>query len=98
MCAWQKLSDLFKTLMPYIAQLPGSEKIGKFLPGTHIPIVDNRIIMKEQPDYVVILEVYGRETVLQDAGFLHAYHLIETIPTDLYGSQGMLVFRRMTAP
>ena len=44
-----------KTLMPYIAQLPGSEKIGKFLPGTHIPIVDNKIIMKEKPDYVVVL-------------------------------------------
>ncbi len=43
------------TLLPYITQLPGSEKIGKFLPGTHIPIVDNRILLKERPEYVVVL-------------------------------------------
>lgn len=44
-----------KTLMPYIAQLPESEKAGKYLPGAHIPIVDNKIILEEQPDYIVIL-------------------------------------------
>ncbi|KKQ64169.1 MAG: hypothetical protein US84_C0002G0201, partial [Candidatus Falkowbacteria bacterium GW2011_GWF1_38_22] len=43
------------TLVPYISQLPGSEKIGKYLPGTHVPIVDNKIIMKDQPDYIIIL-------------------------------------------
>lgn len=42
-------------LMPYIAQLPESEKVGKYLPGTHIPIVCNEIILREQPEYVVIL-------------------------------------------
>ena len=42
-------------LLPYVAQLPGSEKIGKYMPGTHIPIVDNEVILREQPDYVVIL-------------------------------------------
>jgi hypothetical protein len=51
-----------------------------------------------RPDYVVVLEVYGRETILKDPPFLHAYQLIEMIPTDLYGSQGMLVFRRMSPP
>lgn len=55
-----------KTLMPYIAQLPGSEKIGKFLPGTHIPIVDNRIIMKEQPDYVVILAWHYGDYIMKN--------------------------------
>lgn len=42
-------------LLPYVAQLPESEKVGLYLPGTHTPVVDNAIIMKEQPDYVVIL-------------------------------------------
>ncbi|MBX4189724.1 class I SAM-dependent methyltransferase [Candidatus Parcubacteria bacterium] len=42
-------------LMPYIAQLPESEKVGKYLPGTHIPVVANDIILKEKPDYVVVL-------------------------------------------
>jgi len=55
-----------KTLMPYIAQLPGSEKVGKFMPGTHIPIVDNSIIMKEQPDYVVILAWHYADFIMKN--------------------------------
>jgi hypothetical protein len=43
------------TLIPYISQLSGSEKVGKYLPGTHVPIVDNKIILKDKPDYIVIL-------------------------------------------
>lgn len=44
-----------KGLVPYISQLPESEKVGMYLPGTHIPVVDNKIIMKEKPDYIVVL-------------------------------------------
>ena len=55
-----------KTLMPYIAQLPGSEKIGKFMPGTHIPVVDNSILMKEQPDYVVILAWHYGDYIMKN--------------------------------
>ena len=55
-----------KTLMPYIAQLPGSEKVGKFMPGTHIPIVDNSIIMKEKPDYVVILAWHYGDYIMKN--------------------------------
>jgi arabinofuranosyltransferase len=47
------------------------------------------------PDYLVMLEVYGRETLLKDPAFLHQYVLENRIPTDLYGSRGMLVFRRV---
>jgi hypothetical protein len=54
-----------KTLIPYIAQLPGSEKIGKYLPGTHIPIVDNSIILKEQPDYIVILAWHYGDYIME---------------------------------
>lgn len=42
-------------LLSYVAQIPESEKVGKYVPGTHIPIVPNHIILKEQPDYIVIL-------------------------------------------
>lgn len=42
-------------LMPYIAEQPTSLKLGKFLPGRHIPIVENSILIKEQPDFVVLL-------------------------------------------
>lgn len=42
-------------LMPYIAEQPTSLKLGKYLPGRHIPIVENSILVKEQPDFVVLL-------------------------------------------
>jgi hypothetical protein len=45
-----------------------------------------------RPDYVVVLEVYGRETILKDPRFLHAYQLIETVPTDLYAAGGCSSF------
>jgi hypothetical protein len=55
-----------KTLLPYIAQLPGSEKVGKYMPGTHIPIVDNKIILEEQPDYVVILAWHYGDYIMKN--------------------------------
>jgi hypothetical protein len=53
-------------LLPYIAQLPDSEKVGKYLPGTRIPIVDNEIILKEQPDYIVILAWHYAEYIVSE--------------------------------
>ncbi len=47
-----------------------------------------------RPDYLVILEVYGRNGLLIDPTFQREYELMETIPTDIYGSDGMLVYRR----
>jgi len=55
-----------KYLMPYIAQLPNSEKVGKYMPGTNIPIVDNKIILKEQPDYIVILAWHYAEYIIKN--------------------------------
>jgi hypothetical protein len=50
------------------------------------------------PDYVVILEVYGRLGLLIDVRFEQAYELVQKIPTDIYGSDGMLVFARKATP
>ena len=44
-----------KDLMPYLAEQSTSLKLGKYLPGLHIPVVDNKILIDEQPDYVVLL-------------------------------------------
>jgi hypothetical protein len=41
--------------MPYIAEQPTSLKLGMFLPGKHIPIVKDERLLKDQPDYIVIL-------------------------------------------
>ncbi len=42
-------------LIPYLAELPTSLKLGMYLPGKHIPVVNERILFKEQPDYLVLL-------------------------------------------
>lgn len=42
-------------LMPYIAEQPTSLKLNMFLPGKHIPVVNNQRLIEEQPDYVVLL-------------------------------------------
>ena len=39
----------------YILEKKGSYKINKFMPGTNIPVVDEKIIKKLQPDYLLIL-------------------------------------------
>jgi len=49
-------------LMPYIAEQLTSLKLGLHLPGKHIPVVNNEILFREQPDYVVLLAWhYGTE-------------------------------------
>lgn len=52
------------------------------------------LILDEQPDYLVILEVYGRNGLLREPRFWESYHLRQKIPTDIYGSDGMLIFER----
>lgn len=56
------------------------------------------LIIDERPDYLVILEVYGREGLLKDPRFLNSYRLVEELPTDIYGSRAMLVFTRLDVP
>lgn len=55
-----------KTFIPYVAQLPDSGKVGRYLPGTHIPIVDNKIILEEQPDYIVILAWHYGDFIMEN--------------------------------
>ena len=56
--------------------------------------IPSNLIRDFQPDFLVILEVYGRKTLLEDANFKASYEQIALIPTDIYGSEGMLIFRR----
>ena len=51
------------------------------------------LIADMRPEYVVLLEVYGRRTLLRDPRFVSGYDLVDIFPTDIYGSRGMLVFR-----
>lgn len=52
------------------------------------------LIHQEKPDFLVLLEVYGRNGLLMDPQFLDEYGLINRIQTDIYGSDGMLVYVR----
>lgn len=42
-------------LLPYLAEQPTSLKLNMYLPGKHIPVVNNQRLIDEQPDYVVLL-------------------------------------------
>jgi hypothetical protein len=56
--------------------------------------VPPQLILDRQPDYVVLLEIYGRAGLFKDARFLAQYDLAQKIPTDIYGSEGMLIWKR----
>ena len=41
-------------LIDYVCEVPDSLKIGKYMPGTRIPVVDEARLFADQPDYAVI--------------------------------------------
>jgi SAM-dependent methyltransferase len=42
-------------IIDYVCEIPGSLKIGKFMPGTRIPVVEEAKLFADQPDCAVIL-------------------------------------------
>jgi hypothetical protein len=52
------------------------------------------LIFDNQPEYLVILEIYGRNELLEEPEFKMNYSLRNVIDTDIYGSDGMLIFER----
>lgn len=52
------------------------------------------IVRDLRPDLIVTLEVYGRNGLLVDPEFQQAYELVDQLPTDIYGSRGLLIFAR----
>jgi len=52
-------------MIPYIAEQPTSLKLGMFLPGKAIPVVNNEILVKEQPDYVLLLAWHYAEPIME---------------------------------
>jgi hypothetical protein len=56
--------------------------------------IPSDLILDAEPDYIVVLEVYIRETLLQDHRLTEQYHLLSNLDTDIYGSKGMLVFEK----
>lgn len=50
------------------------------------------LVLAERPDFLVILEVYGRETLARSTEFRKQYQLWRSYPTDIYGSTSLLVY------
>lgn len=59
------------------------------------------LIAAARPDVIVILEVYGRKTLLTDPAFQASYRLVQRwddpVVNELYRSEGLLVFVRRQA-
>ena len=43
-----------ENIVSYICEKKGSLKIGKFIPGTKIKVINEDFIIKDQPDFAVI--------------------------------------------
>lgn len=52
-------------LINYIAEQPTSLKLNKYLPGVNLPIINNDILFKEQPDYVLILAWHLHKPIIK---------------------------------
>lgn len=67
------------------------------LPETYYEInyaIPPQLILDELPEYLVILEIYGRNELLVDPQFNAQYFIRDKINTDMYGSDAMLIFER----
>ena len=52
-------------LMPYIAEQSTSLKLGMYTPSTHIPIVDEERLFREQPAYAMILSWHYADAIVR---------------------------------
>ncbi|RMB04773.1 class I SAM-dependent methyltransferase [Eilatimonas milleporae] len=51
-------------LIAAVCELPGSPKIGHYLPGTQIPIIDETRLYEEQPDYALVLSWHIADEII----------------------------------
>lgn len=58
-------SGIGPDLLPYLGEQATSLKLNKYLPGTHIPIVNNQRLIDEQPEYVVLLAWHYAEPIME---------------------------------
>lgn len=58
-------TGLAPDLVPYIAEQSTSLKLGLFLPGLHVPIIDEKVMFEEQPDYAIMLSWHYADPIIQ---------------------------------
>ena len=52
-------------LLPYLAEQPASLKLGMYLPGKHIQVVNNQRLIDEQPEFVVLLAWHYAKPIME---------------------------------
>ena len=52
--------------IPFIAEQPTSLKLNKYLPGANIPIVENKILEKKKPDYILLLAWHLKNPIIKE--------------------------------
>lgn len=57
-------------------------------------VIPTELILEKAPDWIIVQEVYGRETFLKDPAFHNDYTQFDVLENDIYGSEGMLIFRQ----
>ena len=57
---------LDQNIIKNICEIKGSHKIGFYLPGTKIPIVDEKEIFKKKPDYLFLLSWHIKEDLIKN--------------------------------
>ncbi|MFA6636504.1 MAG: class I SAM-dependent methyltransferase [Candidatus Omnitrophota bacterium] len=58
------------------------EKQGKYLPGSHIPVVDEKMLIEFRPDYVIIFPWNLREEITEQLGYIKGWggELVTAVP------------------
>lgn len=54
-----------RELLPYLAEQPTSLKLGMYLPGKHLPIVNNQRLIDEQPNFVVLMAWHYAQPIME---------------------------------
>lgn len=69
-------------LLPYVCDAAPSKQ-GKFLPGSHIPVVDPAQLRKQKPDVVLILPWNITEEVVRQHGYIREWGgtFVTAVPT-----------------
>ena len=52
------------TVIDYVCELSSSLKVGKYLPGTSIPVVDEAKLFEDQPDYALLFSWHIAEELI----------------------------------
>lgn len=55
---------LDQDILDCVVEIKGSYKIGKYIPGTKIPILEESILFKDQPDYALLLSWHIAEELM----------------------------------